>query len=126
MWKRAVLVAVIIGQPTFALTTSAQEGGGFKIVVNSQNPVSSLSNAQLLNLYTRRTKSWDDGQPVQPVHQVSNVVRDAFARDLPGSATVATGEPPTPAVASDRDVLAYVRLKPGAIGYVSSSASVDG
>jgi protein TonB len=31
-----------------------------------------------------------------------------------------------PAVASDREVLAYVRLKPGAIGYVSLAADVTG
>ena len=94
----------------------------FKIVVNSQNPVSSLSSAQLSALYSRRLKTWDNGEPVQPVHQTSNAVRDAFSRDVPGATTVPAGEQPAPAVASDRDVLAFVRLKPGAIGYVSASA----
>jgi TonB family protein len=126
MWKRALLVAIIIGQPTVTANPSAQEGGGFKVVVNSQNSVSALSSAQLANLYSRRTKNWDNGEPVQPVHQVPNPVRDAFSRDVPGATTVPPGESPMPAVASDRDVLAYVRLKPGAIGYVSASAPVDG
>lgn len=126
MWKRALLVAVIIGQPSTVANPSAQQSGGFKVVVNSQNPVSSLSSAQLSSLYSRRTKSWDNGEPVQPVHQISNAVRDAFSRDVPGTMSVAAGEAPTPAMGSDRDVLAYVRLKPGAIGYVSASAPVDG
>jgi TonB family protein len=125
MWKRAVLIAIVIGQPLVGPNPSAQEGG-FKVVVNAQNPISSLSSAQLSSLYSRRMKTWDNGEPVQPVHQIPNPVRDAFSRDVPGSATVSPGEPPTPAVASDRDVLAYVRLKPGAIGYVSAAASVDG
>ena len=125
MWKRALLVAIVIGQPTVTTNPSAQESGGFKVVVNSQNSVSALSSAQLANLYSRRTKKWDNGEPVQPVHQVPNPVRDAFSRDVLGTTTV-PGESPMPAVASDRDVLAYVRLKPGAIGYVSASAPVDG
>ena len=40
-------------------------------------------------------------------------------------AKAAGGNPP-PAMASDREVLAYVRLKPGAIGYVSLDADVSG
>jgi protein TonB len=38
----------------------------------------------------------------------------------------AAGATPPPSMASDRDVLAYVRLKPGAIGYVSMAADVTG
>lgn len=125
MWKRAALVAIMIGQQTAVGNPSAQESG-FKIVVNSQNPISSVSSSQLSNLYARRMKNWDNGEPVQPVHQIPNPVREAFSRGVPGATSVAPGEPPTPAVASDRDVLAYVRLKPGAIGYVSASAPVDG
>jgi TonB family protein len=125
MWKRAALVAIMIGQPLAAGTPAAQEGG-FKVVVNSQNSISSVSSAQLSSLYARKMKTWDNGEPVQPVHQIPNPVRDAFSRDVPGAASVQPGEAPTPAVASDRDVLAYVRLKPGAIGYVSASAAVDG
>lgn len=125
MWKRALLIAIAIGPLTVTRNPSAQEGG-FKVVVNLQNPVSSVSSAQLSSMYSRRIKSWDNGEPVQPVHQVPNPVRDAFARDVPGATAVTPGEPPTPAVATDRDVLAYVRLKPGAIGYVSASAPADG
>lgn len=126
MLKRALVVAIVIAQPLVGGNPTAQDGGGFKVVVNTQNPVSAVSSAQLSNLYGRRMKTWDNGEPVQPVHQVPNPVRDAFSRDVPGATTVVPGEPPTPTVASDRDVLAYVRLKPGAIGYVSASAAVDG
>jgi TonB family protein len=125
MWKRAAIVAIMIGQPMAAGIPSAQESG-FKIVVNSQNSISSVSSGQLSSLYARKLKTWDNGEPVQPVHQVANPVRDAFSRDVPGAGSVQPGEPPTPAVSSDRDVLAYVRLKPGAIGYVSAAAPVDG
>jgi protein TonB len=38
----------------------------------------------------------------------------------------ASGGSAPPALATDREVLAYVRLKPGAIGYVSLDADVQG
>jgi protein TonB len=60
-------------------------------------------------------------------------VREVFSRDIFGLSVSAVSErlsresaPQPPAVASDRDVLAYVRLKPGAIGYVSAGADVQG
>ena len=68
---------------------------------------------------------------------VTSPVREAFSRDvlnMPVS-SVATrwrsvssagrGDPP-PAMATDREVLAFVRLKPGAIGYLSASTDTQG
>src|SRR5262249_32298358 len=73
------------------------------------------------------------GQPVLPVEQVeTSPLREAFAREVLGMSTAAAaqavskrGDPPL-SVATDREVLAYVRLKPGAIGYVSASTPVQG
>jgi TonB family protein len=79
----------------------------------------------------------EDGRPVATVDQTSAAVREAFARDVLGMAPTAAfaqaeqaaasgrGEPPV-SVASDREVLAFVRLKPGAIGYVSPNAVLQG
>ena len=52
--------------------------------------------------------------PVSNAIERMRVMRKVSGADLP------------PAVASDREVLAYVRLKPGAIGYVSMAADVTG
>jgi TonB family protein len=114
---------------------SAQDG--FRIIVNPANPTTSLTKAQVSNLFLRRTVSWDDGRPVAPVDQTEASVREAFARDVLGmpattafsqaqqAAASGRGEAPV-SLASDREVLAFVRLKPGAIGYVSSAAPVQG
>lgn len=123
---------VIAGATLIAASASGQEG--VRIIVNPQNPTSALSKAQLADLFLRKATTWEDGQPVLPVEQVdASPLRDAFAREMLGMSSSAAaqqvarrGGDPTPAVASDREVLAYVRLKPGAIGYVSASTPVQG
>jgi TonB family protein len=127
-----VLAAVALLSP--AATASAQEG--FRIVVNIQNPVSTLSKPQIAKLFLENT-TWDTGVTAAPVDLPPNSpVRDGFSRDILGlpvpvavdrlrDAAKAGGNPP-PTMASDREVLAYVRLKPGAIGYVSLGADVAG
>lgn len=111
--------------------------GGYRIVVNPSNPVSALSKTQVSKLFLEKT-TWDDGGAVSPVDLLpTSPIRDGFSREVLGVsvpaaierirdvAKAAGGNPP-PAVASDREVLAYVRLKPGAIGYVSLSADISG
>jgi len=126
--KRGLWIAIgllLLGSLLFAQD-------GYKVVVNPANATTSLSKEQVSKLFSGKT-AWDDGSLVSPIDQVSvSPVRDVFSRDIfgvPASVSAerragAAGQPPT--VASDRDVLAYVRLKPGAIGYVSASADVQG
>ena len=113
----------------------AQEA--YRVVVNPANPVSSLSKAEISRLFLEQAK-WDDGVAVAPVELLpTSTLRRTFAGDVfdlsvtaaadrQREAWKASGGNPPPAVASDRDVLAYVRLKPGAIGYVSLDADVQG
>ncbi|HKY23123.1 MAG TPA: TonB family protein [Vicinamibacterales bacterium] len=109
---------------------SAQEQ--FKIIVNVANPVVTLSKSDIADLFLGKRNEWTDGAHVMPVEaaEVSDV-REAFVRDMLGvSRTTAkrqrekTGVPVS--VATDREVLAYVRLKAGAIGYVSGSTHASG
>ena len=134
MRSSSVLMAAA-GVLLWVSNASAQDG--YRIIVNPSNPTTALTKAQVSSLFLRKTVSWDDGRPAAPVDQTDASVREAFARDVLGmSATSAfaqaqqaaasgRGEPPV-SVASDREVLAFVRLKPGAIGYVSASAPVQG
>lgn len=134
MRSSSVLMAAA-GVLVCVASASAQDG--YRIIVNPSNPTTALTKAQVSSLFLRRTVSWEDGRPAAPVDQTDAAVREAFARDVLGmSATSAfaqaqsaaasgRGEPPV-SVASDREVLAFVRLKPGAIGYVSASAPVQG
>jgi TonB family protein len=133
--RRSSVMMAVAGVLVAISSASAQDG--YRIIVNPSNPTAALTKAQVSSLFLRRTVSWDDGRPAAPVDQTDAGVREAFARDVLGmSATSAfaqaqqaaasgRGEPPV-SVASDREVLAFVRLKPGAIGYVSASAPVQG
>jgi TonB family protein len=126
---------VLAGALLVASSAAAQEG--YKIIVNPANPTPSLTKAQVSSLFLRKTGSWEDGRPVASVDQTTAAVREAFARDILGMSGAAAfaeaqqgaasgrGEAPV-SVASDREVLAFVRLKPGAIGYVSASAPLSG
>jgi TonB family protein len=110
---------------------------GYLVIVNPSNAATALSKAQVSDIFLRRQVVWDDGRPVTPVDQTNAGVRETFSRDVLGmpatsafsqaqeAAAAGRGEPPL-SVATDREVLAFVRLKPGAIGYVSAGAPVHG
>ena len=109
---------------------------GFKVVVNEANPSDTISMQQLENIFMKKTGTWRNGQPVIPVDQpASSSTRHGFSNVIFGRDTNAIkshwqrqifsgrGVPP-PEKASDNEVLAFVRVNSGAIGYVSSDADV--
>lgn len=113
--------------------TPAQGQDGYRVIVNVANPVEGLTKSEAARLFLTRT-TWDSGDPVYAVDlAATSSVREEFSRDVLGVTAAAAaqqwkraaGQPP-PSVATDREVLAFVRLKRGAIGYVSSAASLQG
>lgn len=136
--KKVILVAVIAAGLVLALWSSAQSSG-FKVVVNSANPVTSLSTKDLSNFLLKKKTKWDaSGVGAEPVDLEGNSsVREAFSEAVHGRSVssiknywqrqIFSGrEVPPPEVKSDREVIEHVRSHPGGIGYVSASASLDG
>lgn len=133
----ALRVAAATGIVVMTMSAPALAQDGYRIVVNPSNPVSSMSKNQVSKLFLEKT-TWDDGAPVSPVDLLpASPVREGFSKDVLGlsvpaavdrirEASKSGGGNPPPSLASDREVLAYVRLKPGAIGYVSTAADVTG
>ncbi|MEP6733020.1 MAG: hypothetical protein ABJE10_20425 [bacterium] len=117
----------------FAGPLSAQ---GYVIVVNAANPINTLSKSRVNDLFLKRSVRWDDGTAAAPVNlDRASATRDLFSRAVHGKATsvveshwqeqiFAGKETPPPMYGSDAEVLAFVRTKPGAIGYVSAGASL--
>ena len=107
---------------------------GYIVVVNAANPISTLSKSTANDIFLKRSVRWDDGQAAAPVNlDRASAARDAFSRAVHGKSASAVEsfwqeqifagkETPPPTRSSDADVLAFVRSKPGAIGYVSGSA----
>jgi ABC-type phosphate transport system substrate-binding protein len=122
-------VAPMVGRPAPA---AAQE---FAVVVNSGNPVSSLTRQQVTDIFMRRLTDWPSGHgAIHPVDLPAvSPIRDAFSRAIhgrPGSAVASywgqqlfsgRGVPP-PQRPTERAVLEFVRGDALAIGYVSAGA----
>jgi ABC-type phosphate transport system substrate-binding protein len=122
-----------------ALVAPAAAGeGSYRIVVNPANPASAVERAELARLFMRKVSTWPDGTPAAAVDQPRTApVRSAFSRDVHNKdvnsvvaywATLvyAGRELPPPVRRSDEEVLEFVRQTPGAIGYVSADAPIDG
>lgn len=116
----------------------AQESVGFRVIVHAGNPTAELSRPTAGNYFLKKQIRWPDGSSVEPVDQLPRAtIRQAFSkavlrRDV-GTVLrywqrqIFSGvNVPPPELASDAEVVAFVANRRGAIGYVSSNASLDG
>lgn len=116
---------------------SEQPSPGYVLVIHADNPTTSLPRARVAKMFRRQIKSWQDlDLPVVPVDQLgSSEVRAAFTQGVHGKKVTSIeefwirmifsgrGKPPNE-LASDTEVLAFVRGDRGAIGYVSSDTDL--
>lgn len=110
----------------------------FKVVVNNDNAITSLTNKEVSDLFLKKKSKWTTGAIAMPVDLSSgSAVREKFSQQVHGKNTAAirnfwqqaafSGTATAPAEkASDTEVIEFVKKNPGAIGYVSPSASTQG
>ena len=112
-------------------------GSDIKVIANSSVTADFISAGELKRIYLLQTRKLKDGSVVEPVLQKRGAVHDAFARqflDRDGEeirtyyhGVVFTGKGSMPReVNSDAEMVSYVARSPGAIGYVSGGANIDG
>jgi ABC-type phosphate transport system substrate-binding protein len=101
------------------------------VIVNSQNPMTSLSRSQLADFYLKKVKSWPDGVPLRVFDRNDNsVLRKEFLkyilhrtpRDIELywiGQKLYTGHSAPTQVSTDTMVEIMVSRFPGAIGYIS-------
>jgi ABC-type phosphate transport system substrate-binding protein len=131
MTKSWIILAACAGL-VLAYPRAARAQDGFKVIVNSANPVGPLKAADVSKLFLRKQTKWTNGQTVQPVDQAESAAsRRKFSQavhgmDVPSVKSfwqevvfAGRGEPPLEKP-SDAEVVAYVKANPNAIGYVSS------
>ncbi|MEM9293524.1 MAG: hypothetical protein AAGD01_17705 [Acidobacteriota bacterium] len=122
-------------------STAAFSQSGYKLIVNSDNPVSSLSKDEVSDYFLKKTSSWKSAgfdQRVNPLDLTAPPeVRNAFSEDVHGRSANAIkkywqrliftgrGTPPRE-VDSDSEAISFVASTPGGIAYVSPSASLPG
>ncbi len=132
MRQRLTLAALLL------LATGPVGAEGFRVVANPSVSASTMSAAELSRLFLKTTTSWPDGQKAVVVDQErTSPVRAAFSRGVhqrDPEAVVAywqtmvfSGrETPPPVRNGDAAVLTLVRTTPGAVGYVSDTAALEG
>ncbi len=130
------VVLAVLTAAVFAHSAAAREAPVFKVVVHAENPVDSVSSEVLARLFLRQQSRWEDGTSSAPVDQLAgSEVREAFSRAVLSRSMssvqsywqrqIYSGRSaPPPEVGSDVEVLTFVELEPGGVGYVSASATL--
>ncbi len=129
---KPLLAAALFLAPAAALPAE------FVLVANPSVSTAAISRAEATRIFLRLQSEWPDGGHARPVDQSkSSPLRDAFSREVLGKSLSSVEQYWTQAIFSgravppvekrnDADVLAYVRENPGAVGYVSASAPLEG
>lgn len=126
-----VLAMVALLLSTAGAPLAAQRSGGYKVIVNAANPLSSLPSADLARLFLRRQRAWGDGVRVEPVDlQEGSQVRARFSQSVLHKSTSAikaywlqlvfSGKDSSPPeLPNEAAVVDAVAASRGAVGYVS-------
>ncbi|MBN2370749.1 MAG: substrate-binding domain-containing protein [Vicinamibacteria bacterium] len=134
--KRGMILLTMLGSLFLIGAAPETSAADFKVVVNDANPIASIEAANLAQLFLKKQTRWDDGSAVKPVDlSVNSSTRAVFTKRIHGrdvnaiqsywQKQIFSGRAtPPPEMSSDADVVAFVRMRPGAIGYVSSEAAV--
>jgi len=138
-WSLFLVFLAAAGLALVERGAPAQEtAAGFRVIVHAQNSTPSATPASVSRWMLKKSMAWADGTPVEPVDlDERSALRDAFSQSIHGRSpqTIVTfwqrqvfsgRDVPPPVVATDDAVVAYVRRRPGAIGYVSTAARLEG
>jgi len=134
MMKRCRLLVLV-----FLLTGLAPvvEAAGFKVVVKASNPINSVTAKELSGYFLKKDLTWPNGQTVAAVDlKPDSPIRVEFTKAIHGKKVSAIKSywqrqifqgkaVPFMERSTEAEVLAYVAANPGAIGYVSSAATLN-
>lgn len=127
------LIALAMGAIGVSAAVAAD---GYKVIVHSSNPASSLPREQVARFFLKQETAWPSGQAVKPVdlergsptraafstkvvqRAVPQVVAYLQQRLFSGRAT------PPPEVRTPAEVVSFVEQNEGAIGYVSEGTEI--
>jgi len=132
-----ILAVAVAAFPARAGADSAS-ASPFRVIINASNPVNSVDHNFLVQAFLGKTTRWSDNQLIRPADLLpESVTRRHFSDEALRRSVGAVksywlqvifsghGVPP-PEFETDADVVNFVRRTPGAVGYVSGAANVDG
>jgi ABC-type phosphate transport system substrate-binding protein len=136
--RRSLVVSLLCAAACLVVWPAPAETAGFRVIVNSENPVSTANGNFVADAFLKKVNEWSDGLGLEPVDQKTNSeTRRAFSLAVLGRSVAAVrtywqqrvfsgrGVPP-PELDGDVEVVRYVGAHRGAIGYVSEAANLDG
>ena len=135
MIRRLLAAAAALLLLSAARPMRAQADYSFIVVVNEVNPTTALPRSAVAQLFLKRAM-WADGQRALPVDQPEDSrTRRDFTQLVHRKSVMAIRsywqqqifsgrDVPPPEKKTDREVLAFVRENPNAIGYVAASAVI--
>ncbi len=136
MKKYGVIALTLVTLCLAQMPVTAQDG--YVVIVHPDNPAKSVSKKKVSRLLLKELSKWDTGQAARPVDldSTSDTRRD-FSKDVHGRSVssiknywqrqIFSGRAvPPPEVTNDLAVISHVKSNPGAIGYVSAAARLDG
>ncbi len=112
------------------------QGAGFKIIVPIANPATKIRRGDAAAFFLKKAQRWGHGPTAAPVDQsMTSPLRARFSDKVLGQPIMAvrtywqqqlfsSALQPPPVKTSDEDVIAFVAADPGAVGYVSESATL--
>jgi len=110
----------------------------YVVIVHPSNPATTLDASFVLDAFLKKITRWPDDEVIRPVDlPPTSPVRQSFSAEvLRRSVDAVKGywqqrifsgrDVPPPELETDDDVVRYVLKYPGAIGYVSPRASLNG
>jgi ABC-type phosphate transport system substrate-binding protein len=110
----------------------------FKVIVNASNERRQISKKELANIFLKKIKAWEDGSPIVVVEQeLTRPVRAGFTSAVHGKSLSAIKsfwwqqvfsgrDVPPVEKPSDREIVAFVKGNPGAIGYIDAASDSSG
>jgi ABC-type phosphate transport system substrate-binding protein len=135
---RRSFLTVLLGA-ALALTAAPAlraQSAGFRIIVPIANPATKIRRADAAAFFLRKAVRWGHGAAAVPVDQsMTSAIRARFSDRVLGQPIVAirtywqqqmfsgTLKPP-PVKTTDDEVIAFVAADPGAVGYVSDTATL--
>lgn len=131
---------------TLALIAVGTTGGAdvppsdtaFQVIVNPRNATTTIDRKFLADAFLKKLTRWNDLEMIRPVDLRSDDrVRQAFSHGVLKRSPAAVKyywqqqvfsgrDVPPPELQSDDDVVEYVLRYPGAVGYVSPKATLNG
>jgi ABC-type phosphate transport system substrate-binding protein len=136
MVRLSMLLVLAFLLSSLALPTPLVAAEGYKVIVHSSNPATSLSRDEVMRYFLKRSASWPQGMEVVAVDlEKDSQIREAFSRDVLRKSVAAVTaywqqqifsgrSVPPPEKRGSADVVAFVEGHAGGIGYVAASDDV--